>query len=133
MINPIQGDLKPLRDHVLATDMNFEEQVTASGIIIQSDDGKSEGIKPRWCRVYKIGFEQKDVKVGEWILVEHGRWTRGVKLQLTDGNIIEVRRIDCAGILASADERPSGLELGSLSTVTPGGTYDFNDMQRALI
>ena len=74
----VTGKLKPIRDNVLVTDMDFGEQVTASGIYIPSDDGKSEGVKSRWGRVWAIGPEQQDVKVGEWILIEHGRWTSGI-------------------------------------------------------
>jgi len=47
----IKGKLRPLRNTVLVSDMGFEEQTTASGIVIQSDDGKSHGVKPRWARV----------------------------------------------------------------------------------
>ena len=47
MIGPIKGTLKPIHDHVLATDMYFGDQKTKTGIIILNDDGKSEGIRPR--------------------------------------------------------------------------------------
>ena len=64
----IKGKLRPLRNTVLVSDMGFEEQTTASGIVIQSDDGKSHGVKPRWARVWAIGPEQVEVKLGrrEW-------------------------------------------------------------------
>ena len=75
-MSTIQGTLVPLRDKVFVTDMNFDEQITKSGILIQSDNGKGQGIKPRWGRVWAVGEDQKDVKVGEWILMEHARWTR---------------------------------------------------------
>ena len=76
----VTGKLIPIRDNILITDMEFGEEKTKGGIIIQSLDGKSEGIKHRWGRVWAIGPEQKDVKVGEWILLEHGRWTTGVNV-----------------------------------------------------
>ncbi len=109
-MNVVKGKLKPLRDNVLVTDMSFEEQTTASGIIIQSDDGKTRGVKPRWCRVWAIGPEQVDVKVGEWIYVEHGRWTRGVKVE-EDGVETTIRRVDTAAILLQAEEPPSDIYL----------------------
>ena len=68
-MNTVKGTIRPIRDNVLVTDMDFEEMKTASGIVIQSDDGKAHGVKPRWCRVWAIGPEQQDVKVGEWILM----------------------------------------------------------------
>lgn len=117
--------LTALHDSILVTDMNFEEQKTASGIIIKSDDGKTEGIKPRWGKVFCIGPDQKDVKVGEWILVEHGRWTRGLEIELADGETITVRKIDVNAILASADERPSDITLGASNKSTVQ-EFDFS-------
>jgi co-chaperonin GroES (HSP10) len=109
-MNVVKGKLKPLRDNVLVTEMSFEEQTTASGIIIQSDDGKTRGVKPRWCKVWAVGPEQIDVKVGEWIYVEHGRWTRGVKVE-EDGNEIIIRRVDTAAIMLQAEEPPNDIYL----------------------
>ena len=95
--------LRPLNDSVIVTDMNFEEQKTASGIIIRSDDGKTHGIKPRWAKVYAIGPEQKDIKIGEWILVEHGRWTRGIEVEDETGKHT-LRRVDPNDILLQSDQ-----------------------------
>lgn len=111
-MNVIKGKIKPLKDNVLVTDMSFEEQKTASGIIVRSDDGKGHGVKPRWARVWAIGPEQNDVKVGEWILVEHGRWTRGVKVE-ENGEEIIIRRVETSSILLQADEKPSDVYLGA--------------------
>ena len=73
-------DVFAIKDHVIVADMDFGERVTKGGIIKLEDDGKDEGIRPRWGRVYSVGPEQKDVKIGEWVLVKHGRWTRGVDI-----------------------------------------------------
>ena len=43
-MNVVKGKITPLRDNVLVVDMSFNEQKTASGIVIRSDDGKSEGV-----------------------------------------------------------------------------------------
>jgi co-chaperonin GroES (HSP10) len=103
----LKGKLKPIRDNVLITDMNFEGRVSKGGIIILSDDGKTEGVRHRWGRVWAVGPEQKDVKVGEWILLEHGRWTRGITLDDPDtGEEITVRRADVKAILMVSDEKP---------------------------
>jgi co-chaperonin GroES (HSP10) len=122
----LANKIRPIRKHILVRDMNFGEQTTASGIVIRSDDGKSEGVKPRWAKVFAIGPEQTDVKVGEWILLEHGRWTRGIEVEEDDGTKFTIWRADPDGILASADEKPSDLELGKFSTPTEGGMYDFS-------
>lgn len=112
--------IKPILNHILAKDMNFGEQKLASGIVLRSDDGKSEGVKPRWARVFAIGPTQTDVKVGEWILVEHGRWTRGIEVEDDDGNRLTIWRIDPAGVLLSADEKPDGPEFGQYSSLSHG-------------
>jgi hypothetical protein len=39
-----------------------------------------QGIVPRWARVYSVGPEQEDIKVGQYVLVSHGRWTRGIEV-----------------------------------------------------
>lgn len=120
----ITCDLETIHDNVLIVDMNFEEQVSAGGIIIKSDNGKTEGIRPRWGKVYAIGPEQHDVKVGEWILVEHGRWTRGVELD-TGSEIKFIRRVDTAAILAVSDHLPSDVNLG-VSNPSTEQEFDFS-------
>ena len=122
-MNVVKGRLKALRDHVLVTDMNFDEQVTKSGIVLRSDDGKSEGVKPRWSKVFAVGHEQTSFKVGEWVLVSHGRWTRGITVEDENGDEIIVRRVEASSILASSDERPNDLELGILSSTEQGQTF----------
>jgi co-chaperonin GroES (HSP10) len=97
--------LRALHDHVIVEDMNFSGRTLTSGIILPSDNGKSSGIRPRWGRVYAIGPEQKDVKVGQWICVAHGRWTRGVEIQ-DDHGVRTIRRIDPQDILLISDEQP---------------------------
>jgi co-chaperonin GroES (HSP10) len=79
--NKIQK-LVPLHDHVIVTDMNFGQRTLSSGIIMLGDDTKTDGIRPRWAKVYAVGPDQKDVVVGQWILVEHGRWTRGIEVEI---------------------------------------------------
>ena len=126
-MNVVQGRIVPIRDNILITEMSFEEQKTASGIIIQSDDGKSHGVRPRWGRVWAIGPEQKDVKVGKWILVEHGRWTRGVTVKDEDDKEFIIRRVDTTAILASADEKPSDILLGQHNDPSHGSVHSPSD------
>jgi co-chaperonin GroES (HSP10) len=103
----IKGKIVPIRDNVLVSDMDFDMRTTKSGIHLLNDDGKSEGIRPRWGRVWAVGEEQKELKVGDWILVEHGRWTRGITVETDSGLETTVRRIDNDCVLAVADEKPS--------------------------
>ena len=98
-------NFRALRDDVIVEEMAFKERKLASGIILLDDDGKGYGIRPRWGKVYAIGPNQKDVTQGQWIMVDHGRWTRGVKI--ADGNDETViRKVDNKDILLVSDEDP---------------------------
>ena len=105
----IEGEIKPLRDSVIVTDMDFNDRKLASGILLLGDDGKTDGIRPRWARVYAIGPEQKDVKVNQWVLMEHGRWSRGLKV-IVDGEEILIRRADPKAIMFVSDNRPDNID-----------------------
>ncbi len=72
--------IRALNDHIIVTDMNFDQKITHGGIIIPHSDKKLEGIHARWARVYAIGPTQSDVQVGQYVLVSHGRWTRGLDI-----------------------------------------------------
>ena len=90
-----QGTLTPIHNRVIVTDMDFGEQKTAGGIIIASDDGQSRGIHPRWGKVFAKGHENDDdYQIGDWILVEHGRWSRGVTMEDENGIKTVVRVVE---------------------------------------
>lgn len=98
--------LKPLNDSVIVGDMVFDERITTGGIVLLNDNGKSLGIRPRWGRVYAVGPEQQDVKVGEWVCIAHGRWTRGIDIEDESGKQT-LRRVDPKDILIQTDELPN--------------------------
>ncbi len=114
-IDYIDGRLTPIKDNVIVSDMYFGEQKTSSGLIITSDDGDVRGIYPRWGRVYAKGPDNIDpYSVGDWILIEHGRWTRGFKMR--DGSeVVEVRMVEKTSILMYSDEKPDGVQIGKSS------------------
>jgi co-chaperonin GroES (HSP10) len=103
-----QEELKALHDGIIITDMVFTERITQSGLILPTDNGTGAGIRPRWGRVYAVGPKQKDVEVGQWVCVAHGRWTRGIDIEDGTGKR-QIRRIDPNDILLVADtpEAPS--------------------------
>ena len=101
----VDSDITPLKKRVLVSDMHFGETKTKGGIILTDDDGTQDGIHPRWGKVYAIGDKQKDVKVGQWLLVAHGRWSRALKVK-KDGKELEVRMIDENDILLVSDDEP---------------------------
>jgi len=98
------NNIIPIGDNVLVTEMNFDGRITNLGIILPGDDGKDSGIRPRWAKVYAIGPEQREVKVGQWVLISHGRWTRGIDLELPNGEKFTVRKIDLKEMLLISDE-----------------------------
>jgi hypothetical protein len=108
--------LQALSDSVLVEDMTFDERISNGGIVLLNDNGKSSGIRPRWGRVYATGPEQTDVRVGEWILVAHGRWTRGLDIEDDEGKRT-IRKIDPKDILMSADERPADVTFSDAINV----------------
>ena len=101
----VENDIKPLKKRVLVSDMHFGETKTKGGIILTDDDGSESGIHPRWGKVYAIGDQQEDVIVGQWVMVSHGRWSRGFKVK-KEGVELEVRMIDENDILLVSDEEP---------------------------
>jgi hypothetical protein len=117
MFKPIKIDgLRALNDHVLVADMNFKERKLSSGIYLLNDDGRGAGIRPRWAKVYATGPEQQDITTGQWILVAHGRWTRGVTIEDESGEIT-IRRIDHNDILLVSDEEPSDDSLSAATQI----------------
>lgn len=98
--------LKPLNDSVIVGDMVFDERITTGGIVLLNDNGKSLGIRPRWGRVYAVGPAQHDVRVGEWVCIAHGRWTRGIDIEDESGKHT-LRRVDPKDILIQTDEQPN--------------------------
>lgn len=107
-----RDQLKPLHDAVIVSDMNFEERLSDGGIVLVKDNGKSSGIRPRWGRVYAVGPAQKDIRVGTWICVEHGRWTRGIDIEDENGKQT-LRRVDPKDIMLESDELPKDMTFSS--------------------
>lgn len=85
--------LLPLKKNVFVTNLDSGIRKTAGGIIIPDDNMKDHGIRPRWGQVYAVGPEVDDLAPGDWVYVEHGRWTTGIDLELPSG-IVRIWRIE---------------------------------------
>ena len=96
-------NITPIHKHIIVCDMSFDIRITNSGILLPNDDMKSSGIRPRWAKVYAVGPDQTDVKVGQYVLISHGRWTRGVTIEDIEGEKT-IRRVDPNDILMVSDE-----------------------------
>jgi len=113
----VDYDITPLKKRVLVSDMHFGETKTKGGIILTDDDGSEGGIHPRWGKVYAIGDQQEDVTVGQWVMVSHGRWSRGFKIK-KKGVELEVRMIDENDILLVSEDEPdqNRMQAGYVNT-----------------
>jgi len=109
----IDGEIRPLRNNIIVSDMSFEGRQLSSGIVLLGDDGKTDGIRPRWARVFAVGPEQQDIRVGQWVLVEHGRWSRGTKI-FKQQQELTIRRVDPEAIIFVSDTEPENIH--TLST-----------------
>lgn len=96
-----------VKNRVIVSDMHFGEQKTKSGLILTDDNGTTRGIYPRWAKVYNKGPENKEeYDVGDWVLVEHGRWTRGVRVNDGNGDK-ELRMVESESILGWSKTLPN--------------------------
>lgn len=112
-LNKVKGTVKAIQNRVLVSDMYFGEQKTAGGLIITSDDGKTRGIYPRWGKVFHKGPKNNDpYEVGDWILVDHGRWTRGFTVETEQGDI-ELRMVEAESVLMYSNEKPNDVYVGN--------------------
>lgn len=118
-MSKIKGKVRALGDKVLVHNMNFGEQKTASGLIITSDNGKERGIYARWGQVFAVGPEYcGEFAVGDWVLVEHGRWTRGIDLEFEDGTKTTVRMVENKSILMWDTTPPADFYIGHESDLS---------------
>lgn len=77
----MQSNLTPLGSKVIGVLIDtFGVKQKSSGLYIIDADGTDNAVKPRWFKITHIGPEQTDVKVGEYVLVAHGRWSRGFNI-----------------------------------------------------
>jgi len=110
--NPIYlKAVHPIKDKILVTEMKFNERYTSGGIFIPSDDMQIQGVHPRWGKIYAVGPDQHELKVGQYVLVAHGRWTRGV--HIVDGTGPHtIRMVDNNELWMVSDEEITDENMG---------------------
>lgn len=96
--------IKAMRDKILALmiDDPDAEIKTKGGLIIKQNDGDVGSIRPRWFQVYSLGEDIDWLKEGQYVLVDHGRWSRGVTLDKD----IKIYLLDNKDCLMVSDEDP---------------------------
>lgn len=103
----VKGTITAIKDRVFVTDLDSGDKLSTGGIIIMDDDRTDRGIRDRWARVYLVGPDVDDLKKGDWILIKHGRWTPGVKIDTPEDGEIKVWLIEYPeAVIVAADEDP---------------------------
>ena len=94
--------LRALKDTIIVHGMDFNERLSRGGVIIIDDDMKSAGIRPRWAQIYALGSNVDYLKVGQYIMISHGRWSRGQAIEDETGEKV-IRKVDPKDVLLVSD------------------------------
>ena len=103
-IQSVRGRLRPLQGRVFVADIEAGDTMV-NGLIIPDDNGNDRGIRARWGQVVAVGRDT-DVTPGQYVLIEHGRWTWGVQVT-SEGEHRKLHAVDPNGLLAVTDEKPA--------------------------
>jgi len=116
--NRIKADgFRPIRDNVFVSDLDSGPHQTAAGIIIPDDNMNERGIRPRWGRVWAIGPDVQEIAVGEWVFIEHARWTNSIDLELPEG-VVRIWKIEWPeSVLLAASDDPREFYEATLKEV----------------
>lgn len=76
------------------------------GIILRDDNAKDHGIRARWAKVWRVAEDIDYIQPGQWILVEHGRWTMTISVRDNLDQEFQFHKIDPNGIMCVSDEQP---------------------------
>lgn len=101
---------KPMKDKVFVHQLEKGERTTKSGIVVLNDNLKESGIRPRWAQVCAVGKDVHGVEVGDWVLIEHGRWSFGIKINGGDDTIWQLDYPK--GALLASDVKPDDIIIG---------------------
>ena len=73
--------LKPLPGRLYCKALETGLRTSAGGIVLTDDNSATSGaggVRPRWFQVVNVNIDTNldDIKIGDYVLVEHGRWSR---------------------------------------------------------
>lgn len=97
--------LRALNNKILCRHIEKGQQTTSSGIILLDDDNTESGIRPRWMQVYAVGPDVTEITKGQWIMVEHCRWTHGLSMEDHNGKFT-VWSAEEEAVLLVSNEKP---------------------------
>ena len=101
-------ELTPLKDNVIAKMIELPGAMRKSkgGVLLTEGQQSEDFVRARWFVVAHVGPKQKEISVGQYVLVSHGRWSRGLDL---DGTHIEEDKLfllDNNELLMVSDDYP---------------------------
>lgn len=98
------SEIKALANKVLAVMVDKPDGLrkTKGGILLADKDNDVSGIRPRWFKVHSVGEGVDWIKEEQYVYVDHGRWSRGVKLN----EEITLHLLDNKDCLMVSDENP---------------------------
>lgn len=79
-----------------------EERKTAGGIILNETDGTETAVRPRWFKTYSVGRDIDWIKPDTYVLVDHGRWSRGMEVDKD----LRLHLLDNKDCLATSEVNP---------------------------
>lgn len=99
-------NLTPLTDKIIGRmlDAIGNERRTKGGLVLTEKNLGEEAIRPRWFEVTHVGPDQKDVTAGNYVLVPHGRWSRGLDFYGTNREEDKLFLLDNDAIMMVSDE-----------------------------
>jgi hypothetical protein len=96
--------LTPLRDKIIGKMIDqFGIKQTTGGLFVSEVAGSEVSVRPRWFLITHVGPDQEDVSVGDYALVDNGRWTKGIDFYGTGLNEDRIFYLDNKGIMGIAD------------------------------
>lgn len=116
--NRIKADsFRPIKENVFVSDLDTGPHITAGGIIRPDDNMTATGVRPRWGRIWAIGPEVEGVQVGEWVFIEHARWTNSIDIELPSG-LVRIWKVDWPGsVLLASPNDPREKQLSAMPPV----------------
>ena len=122
--------MQAYKGRVVIHNLERGEARSSAGIYLGNDDGTLSGIKPRWAQIYSVGDDITAIQPGNWVLVQHGRWTRGVETE--DGILYMVDYPDGVLAYSTAAEKPDINFLPQAEKIQAHQyrPEDFSDVER---
>lgn len=101
-------NITPLGDKVLGRMLEVvgQERHTDGGLIITEDTMTEGAIRPRWFEITHVGPKQQEFSRGDYVLVAHGRWSRGIDVDGTKREEDKLFLLDTDEFLGASDIHP---------------------------